>query len=76
MPCAWFCVMIESVWCEPYSLMCAMASSRLFTTRMARIGARYSVRQSSSVAGTESICASCSSRAPCSSARSSTCFIR
>ena len=41
---------MASVCCEPYFAMCAIASSSESTTRTARIGARYSAYQSSSVA--------------------------
>ena len=43
-------VIILSVCCELYSEICAIASSKSFTMRMDKIGARYSVSQSSSVA--------------------------
>ncbi len=46
----WFSVRIASVWCEPWRLMCAMASSRPATTFTLMIGARYSSAQSASVA--------------------------
>ena len=44
-------VRMASVWCEPYSLMWSMASSSESTTFTATIRSRYSVYQSSSVAG-------------------------
>ncbi|MNJ64530.1 hypothetical protein D3C77_604880 [compost metagenome] len=49
-----FSVTIESVWCEPYWLMCSMACSSESTTRIARIGALYSANQSSSLASSTS----------------------
>src|SRR5260221_2476777 len=47
---AWSDVTIASVCCEPHLAMCDIATSSESTTRTARIGARYSVYQSVSVA--------------------------
>src|SRR5215475_14168225 len=44
-------VTIESVWCEPYRSMCAMAASTPSTTLAEMTASRYSVDQSSSRAG-------------------------
>jgi len=44
-------VTIASVCCEPYLPMCSIAALRSLTTRTARMGARYSAYQSSSMAG-------------------------
>ena len=49
----WSSVTIESVWAEPCVAMWSIASSRPSTTRMDRIGARYSVSQSSGVAASQ-----------------------
>ena len=48
----WLVVRMASVWCEPYWLMWAMASSSESTTFTAITGARYSSYQSCSVAST------------------------
>ncbi len=47
-------VMMQSVCCEPYCPMCAMAASRSSTTRTAMMASRYSLYQSCSSAGFDS----------------------
>ena len=50
----------------PHRAMCSSAAGRSSTTRTAMSIDRYSVAQSSSVAGTTASCAACAEESPCS----------